>query len=693
MKYMAISIEVFSNRVYKTVGDDKGFYTKGAYTKIGSKDKDGNENYGVIDYYLVQGFKLELEGVDTSYVRRMKNIKVNVESLSKNEVNVCGVQQISIINNNGRYFTSIIPVICTKLKKEYLNCGIGSNPKNFNYQLLTFELSYDIKDDDGVDRTYHTQSSNLKFVTGRIVNKTNDERIQPIMNAMEIPSFYRPFYFNAVLLLFPKNMGIDEYTHACEFNRCVRDASNVTLNHDDRTTNEDGEEVGQLYEDSKKCHGRLFYSIANGTSMSEKMISKNDNGVNDGNKIVNYLSKVVLDVNQGEYSLTIKKPFRFYDELDSVYKKNGENNAAQDTYKDVESLTKKVAFGITEPFIVDTEKGEIYRDGIALINYNNEGNIVSPVLKRCNKENITFNGDNLKIINGDDKKDNRNYVFNDSDRKYRGTKKKSIDKQFYFPIDDKTKDLYFQSKGAWYSKSNNSMVYEIDTTKMMSFSFSVTDAAPSGHEEEATTISLNYNGIKFYDEILEGDNYTYTVNGSSSEGVRYFLIMSKKESGYDAPLGELDEIMRSIYDFSVCDTNEPNKFYSTPKIRYNGLNTNDYIAENKKSVSHFCGWQGIYTSLKITSNTIYLYGNYPSGSDHRCIDITAKLKQCEGGQSVVHKCGNCRPIIIGLYDSYTALEEDEYNDSKDINNRFKYIKPHTNRFSIVKVYKVSNKTC
>ena len=326
---MAISIEVFSKRIYRLKEIEYNIYIKSdTFIKIGAKDKDKRyENCGVLNYYLVEGFKLELIGEDTSYIGKMKDIKISVSSKSGNEVNVCGVKKISVERIGDRYFTNIIPVICTKLKKKYLNCGdVGGG--EVEYQELIFELSYTINE-DGIDKSYRVTSKDLKFVTGKIDKKNVDE-ILPIMNAMEIPSFYRPFYFNAVLLLFPKNFGINESTHAYEFNDKVKDAER-TLNRE-TYVNENNEiiDLEKPFEHSKYCHGRLFYSIANGVSLSEKI--KVDNNTNDVN--VNCLEKVTLDINQGEYNITIQKPFRLYDELECFYEANPSkdkksNNAAE----------------------------------------------------------------------------------------------------------------------------------------------------------------------------------------------------------------------------------------------------------------------------------------------------------------------------------------------------------------------------
>ena len=651
---MGISIKVFSNRIYKTHGSSSsGTYTKGTFIMIGSKDKDGNENYGVLDYYLVQGFKIGLIGEDESYIRRMKNIKITVESKDGNEVNVCGVKTITIEKINGGYYTNIIPVICTKIKKDYLNCGANSK-ETFKYQEIVFELSYDIKE-DGVDKSYRIESDKLKFVTGKL-NKENST--QPLMNAMEIPTFYRPFYFNAVLLLFPQNFDINNETHACEFNEKVVNAR--VTRQDDIEYDEKGNIVEkEMYEDSKYCHGRLFYSIANGISLSEDMKYEGYSNT----KKVNYLNKVVLDINQGEYNLTIKKPFRFYDELDCVYSDKG-NNAVCDTYSEVKPLTKLVSFGITEPFNVEKNKNKAFRDGIPLHWYNDE-NEVHPLLRKYNKSTLKFNNEKMSSS----LYENRGYN----------------NKIHYFPM-DVSPSLSFQSIGDWLNA--DSREYFIDTTKILSLSFSVTDSTPHGYENEANTISLNYNGIKFYDEIIQSIGGDYTVKGNSSVGVRYYLLMSDKEPVHDAPNGEFDNIMRSIYDFSVCDTG---KGYSSPKIRYSGLHTNDYITEksSNKYIASYNGWQGMYTKIKMMNGNrgVCLFGN----NNHECIDITAILKRCEGGQTIKHICGNWRPIIIGVYDTYTSLSEDKYNETKNPDSRSKYIKLHTNRFSVIKVYKVNYK--
>ena len=469
---------------------------------------------------------------------------------------------------------------------------------------------------------------------------------------MEIPSFYRPFFFNAVLLLFPKNFGINSNTHSYDFLEKVRRKGTDNLTK---------------AADSKECHGRLFYSIANGISLKENIEEK---GFTDGRYVSqNVLEKVTLDINQGQYNLTVKNPFRSYDELDNAdYDDIKTNNASTvNNIKNVLDITRKICFGITEPFTA-INKENIVRDGIPIRNYNENNTIELQAQSLNNLE--YFNNEELEY-------DGVNYKYPEREPGYK--------KYSYFPL---KKEDYVQCFKDNFKTSD----FLIDTTEPLSVSLSVTDASPEGYEGDNNTISMNYNGIRFYEEINQDKDAYYTVEGNSSKGVRYFLLMVNNEKRHAAPKSEVDNILRSIIDFSVSQLNNGN--YSTPKIRYQGVHTNDYI---KKSYCSYNGWQGIHTMVKIPNDgdPKFLWGT----GDHACIDITSVLKRCEGldtttvveegvtERGIKHTCGNYRPVVIGLYDSYTSLDEDSYNTEKKNGNAI--IKPHTNRFSIIKFYRVN----
>ena len=154
----------------------------------------------------------------------------------------------------------------------------GENAPEPKPQELTFSLYYTI--DGKEESVYETYN----FYTRRMVGEYT------LLDCCEIPSFYRPFYYNAALLLFPKNFEINNETHACDFIGNIKSAGKTTKN------------------DNKQCHGRLFYSITNGATMEREveLISSKD-GSSNGTVFRNTLDSVNFDLNKGEYNLTIKQ--------------------------------------------------------------------------------------------------------------------------------------------------------------------------------------------------------------------------------------------------------------------------------------------------------------------------------------------------------------------------------------------------
>lgn len=168
---------------------------------------------------------------------------------------------------------------------------------------VPFILSFSYKNDDNIIEKKHAYFSiNIPYKT--------------MGSNLVLPLFYRPFYFNSVLLLTPQNL-------TPKYDYDIR-----TLHKSKR---DNSKEIHP-----EKCYGRLFYSIANGCSIREDLGDSNIYKLND----------VTLSYINGSEagSMIIDKPFRCFSEMDSS------TNGKVNSIKGNDKKTREMMYGITEPF-------------------------------------------------------------------------------------------------------------------------------------------------------------------------------------------------------------------------------------------------------------------------------------------------------------------------------------------------------
>jgi hypothetical protein len=139
---------------------------------------------------------------------------------------------------------------------------------------LTLTIYYTVYNTDG----------DIEYVSHEDISKEHVE-IQNVsdINCVKLPSYYRPFTFNAVVLLLPKG----------EF--YLDTLKPINENTTSNTTNNDG---------------LLFYSIANGITLRDEIVTT------DGSlKIMYRLGDIRFNYNINEYTLDIKNIGRDFSEI------------------------------------------------------------------------------------------------------------------------------------------------------------------------------------------------------------------------------------------------------------------------------------------------------------------------------------------------------------------------------------------
>ena len=630
-------------------------------------------------------------------------------------------------------------------------------------------------------------------------------------SSLELPLYYRPFYFNSVLLLTPQTL-----TSTYDYN--IRDLHKV------KKRNDNGLEP-------EKCYGRLFYSIANGCSIREDLGSLNLYRLND--ITLSYIN----GTNGG--SMVIEKPFRCFSEME------GTKKGRATTISDTDKLTREMMYGITEPFIsrkieegsdeetvmekrfttqainesYNTKKlyigygfgrtesrstswkhvlikggdntyqeveyaiywsskyGCVYKNGewIPKTRYKNTVTIdkiekngkttrvvtIADGYRRTNttwdpitdddgviwtvqynlnstatgESSITVNGTytrsyklNRKIercgvpcVSNSSKENALNISYYNLNGNENGNVCDRGIREIYCDIASFTlKDENKREKDVSFNGNTGSIIpiYELpeknseeekkikpiifDTSKWLDVSFSVTEGHPED-DDDADTVFLGLNDVKFYDDIYWG-KIKYTdgneneqegyegihVKGYSSSNIRYFALGKVDDGDGTYRLNEDDEIytiLYSLYGIGVL----PGGYN-----RYDGVNVNDNIINigTHTPGTKNAGWKSIHTYLKGISGDVWLCGNYTS-SNHGCIDITDVLTDLRKNpyQTITSKyrCGSVpldRNYIIGVCDNYTYLDTDSYQKEK--NSAYSNIKQHTSRFAIIRIYKVAD---
>lgn len=491
----------------------------------------------------------------------------------------------------------------------------------------------------------YSDSSGTHEIEGKIIDTIPIGK-DYVCDAIDCQLYYRPFYYNALLLLTPTGFTGGDAFYSTKMPTTTGDTnivnSGVLLN----TGNTENNIYQHLfatgytnyYCDQKNCYGRLFYSIANGLSIKEKI-------TNEHNAILNTiytLDNVTLQTIVGSETNVMKlnKPFRNYSEMS--HSTSGETFSTDIT--SVPKVTKMMMYGITEPFTM--KKGK-YERGVPIV----------------------------KAIDGIDIEQN-NY-----------NKNSSINTDFNVPIGDIVfKNLTDNTLNEFTTIQTLDMSgmtgVTFDTSQPMNVAFSITEGHLMG--EEGETIGSYYNGIKFYENIYvtkdEKKGWILTVDGYSSKNVRYYALTA---NGTNEGIGGLNgtneiwTILNSITDMQLKEDGGA--------VRYSGLNNNDYISRNNVKNS---GWRDIHTYIGNEKCLVDI------GSSYEQIDITANLSSAyidENGAvfNLWNDVNSKRRYVIGIYSEYSKLLDDEREEERI--NMYSVVKKHTPRFSVVKLYKINIK--
>ena len=192
---------------------------------------------------------------------------------------------------------------------------------------------------------------------------------------------------------------------------------------------------------------------------------------------------------------------------------------------------------------------------------------------------------------------------------------------------------YFDNKNA--SINENGKRFTIDGTKELNVSLNVTDSSPYGIDFK--TINVSHENVKFYDSItntVNGTTNVFNTSGSTTPNVRYYMLLN------NYTIGDIDELLVKLNNISANDKCET----------WNKDTMKDYIWDFSK------GWDSIHDLGIIQLTPSYTFNNH-------------LIK-----------------YVIGICDDITTLNNEEYEKEK--NEPFSIIKKHTNKFSIIKLYRV-----
>ena len=327
-------------------------------------------------------------------------------------------------------------------------------------------------------------------------------------------------------------------------------------------------------------------------------------------------------------TMILKEPFRCYSEMES----SETSSTKADSVDKISGYTKQMMYGITEPFTM-VKENELLRNGIPVLN----GEVKK--IEYSFKNNTTINSTSSNINN-----------------------------------------VYSEGNILQVLSDSDSEALIFDTSIPMDIMLNIKEGYPEGYEDDASEINVGYTNVKFYDDIKISDD-KYVTSGYSSNNVRYFALNYDKVNNVNAP----EIILKSICDFGVSD-----KDGISPKVRYKGLNCNDYLGKATTGPTKGLwsvrdnGWRSINTyERRIGKDGPHglLSGKTFGGNngDFNNQDITDRLKSGD-----VALTPEKRKHVIGVYDGYTSLNNDNYEMEKY--EMYSVIKPHTNRFSIIKLY-------
>lgn len=242
-----------------------------------------------------------------------------------------------------------------------------------------------------------------------------------------------------------------------------------------------------------------------------------------------------------------------------------------------------------------------------------------------------------------------------------------------------------------------------DTKEWLDISFSVEEGHPED-EFNFSTRFVGFNDVKFYDDILweivtGSDDKEYPgihTKGYSSSNVRYFALAPNKNGGtlsYDDKdiYGE-NEILTFLHNLYGIGVNSD----QSERNRYDGVNICDYIYLDNDNYPYTkkSGWKSIHSFFKGSGGTDVWLSGRSNGYSHSCIEVTDILKSLRQSSNYMTVtdlwgCGGgtrSRLFVIGICDNYTHLDNDAYN--KEVKEPYSIIKPHTDRFAVIRLYKI-----
>lgn len=234
-----------------------------------------------INISLGEGFKLLYKGYSQDI--KITKAEENTYSIVINDIIISGIRKKGVENCQLNFSSSYVNNI-----KE-----LNENNNTVNFRVYTLDVV-----DEKCDKLTLTVYYTVYNIDGEVIYVSHEEvvrtevDIQNVSNVdgIKLPSYYRPFTFNAVVLLLPQGA----------FNLDKLEYNNKATN----TTNNDG---------------LLFYSIANGITLRDEIVTENGSI-----KTIYRLGDINFNYNINKYSLDIKNVGRSFSEIRndiSKYKK------------------------------------------------------------------------------------------------------------------------------------------------------------------------------------------------------------------------------------------------------------------------------------------------------------------------------------------------------------------------------------
>lgn len=335
------------------------------------------------------------------------------------------------------------------------------------------------------------------------------------------------------------------------------------------------------------------------------------------------LGEVKFIVNDNE--LILKGPFRNFNEIDDVPKED----------VNVENLTATkrtlAIYGIREPFLENDYtviKQSLDEDKIDIDSMKNGLPIV------FNKNG----GEKIEI----DIKAEKSTLENSNKKGVNG---------YYLPLLQNGTMMNYLSNN--FNDNKSFITFKETNNSKFNVMFSVSEKEIMGYEDFCSVISEGVE-VRFYDNIKFINNngkYDLINNVSSSNGVKYIKV----------GVNQLKDVMQSLMRTR----------YYKEQGDYDGLSGDFKFFKTEGNLDPE-GWDSVFTVVKDDANNDkYLYEwNLYNGYTASTIDTE-------------------NTVIIGICDKYTTYYDEIVDSNKKGNNTSKLnvVPKHTNRLSVVRVYK------